>query len=54
MIHRTTKPSYAVMTNLYDTIRELFKDDKLYYTSKELEELKKDDSKIFITKDNQT
>ncbi len=44
------KPSYAVLTNLYDTIRELIKDEKFYYTSTEQEELKKDKSNIFISK----
>lgn len=45
------KPSYAVMTNLYDTIRELIKDDKCYYTSKELEKIKSNKSNVFITKE---
>lgn len=48
------KPSYAVMTNLYDTIRELIKDDTFYYTSQELEKIRKDKSNIFITKENKT
>lgn len=38
------KPTYVVLTNLYDTIREIYKDKKYYYTPKELE------NKIIIEK----
>lgn len=51
---KRTKPSYAVMTNLYDTIRELIKDDKFYYTPTEIEKIKRNKSNLFITKERKT
>lgn len=48
------KPSYAVMTNLYDTIRDLIKDDKFYYTSKEIDKLKRNKSNVFIQNERKT
>ena len=38
------KPTYVVLSNLYDVIREIYKDKKYYYTPKELE------NKIIIEK----
>lgn len=39
MIIRQT-PTYAVMSNLYDVVREVVKDEQAYYTEQEFEEMK--------------
>lgn len=44
------KPSYAVMCNLYDTIRELVKEDKFYYNSTDIEKIKQNKNNIFLQK----
>ncbi len=45
------KPSYAVLTNLYDTIRELYKDEKFYYTSDEQKKIIENKSNVIITRE---
>ena len=42
-------PTTAVLTNLYDFINATFQDSDLYYTDKEVEELKKNPNNIFLT-----
>lgn len=39
MIYRS-KPTYAVMTNIYDTINAIFKSDDYFYTQEEVADLK--------------
>jgi len=46
-IHRS-KPTAAVLTNLYDYINKTFHDTDLYYTKEELEKLKNNDNYIFL------
>lgn len=48
MIYRS-KPTYAVMTNIYDTINAIFKDNDYYYTEEEVADLK--DKLVIIPKE---
>lgn len=45
-----SKPTYAVLTNLYDTIRDIIKDDESYFTDEEIAEKKENESNIFLKK----
>ena len=42
------KPTTAVMTNLYDTIRKTIHDVDAYYTPEQVEALKQDKNNIFL------
>lgn len=46
-ITRTT-PTTAVLTNLYDIIREIIKDTEAYYTAEEIEALKENKENVFL------
>lgn len=46
------KPTYNDLKNMYDVIKSIMGDKDIYYTPEEVENLKKDKSKIFLTKEN--
>lgn len=46
-------PTTAVMTNLYDTINQLYKSSEYYYTEDELKELKENKDNIFLERGKQ-
>ena len=46
-IHRNT-PTAAVLSNLYDFIKETFQDADLYYSQDELQKLKENENTIFL------
>lgn len=43
------QPTKENLIKLYDVLNEIFKDESCFYTSKQVEELKKDESNIFIS-----
>ena len=43
------EPTKAVLANLYQVIRTIFEDEEFYYTKEQIEELKKNNSNIFLT-----
>lgn len=51
MVYRKI-PTYAVLTNLYDVIREVVKSDETFYSDLEVEELKEDENNNFIERGN--
>lgn len=51
MVYRKI-PTYAVLTNLYDVIREVVKTDEAFYSDLEVEELKEDENNNFIERGN--
>lgn len=50
-IHRS-KPTVAVLTNLYNIIKETIQDEDAYYTTEQTEALKKDPNNIFLQVNN--
>lgn len=51
MVYRKI-PTYAVLTNLYDVIREVVKNDEAFYSDLEVEEFKEDENNNFIERGN--
>ena len=45
-------PTVAVMTNLYNIIKETIQDEDAYYTTYQTEALKKDPNNIFLQVNN--
>lgn len=43
-----TEPTPKALKNIYDVCNEIFKDEKLFYTSNEVKELKNNKDNIFI------
>lgn len=41
-------PTDEALKKIYDVCNEIFKDEKLFYSSKEVKQLKKDKDNIFI------
>lgn len=46
------QPTYNDLKNLYDTIKAIMGDKDIYYTPEEVENLKKDKSNIFLSREN--
>lgn len=46
------QPTYNDLKNMYDTIKAIMGDKDIYYTPEEVENLKKDKSNIFLTREN--
>ena len=46
--------TYYDLKKLYDVINEIMGDKDIYYTPKEIEDLKKDKTNIFLSKENPT
>ena len=42
------EPTQAVLANLYQVVRELFDDEEFYYSTEQIEEMKKDEKNIFL------
>ena len=49
-----SKPTVAVMTNLYNTIRETIQDADAYYTTEQIKALKQDPNNIFLKDERKT
>lgn len=47
------KPTYNNLKIMYDTIRAIMGDKDIYYTPEEVENLKKDKTNIFLTRENE-
>lgn len=45
---KRSKPTVAVLTNLYNVIHETIQDKEAYYTKEQIEEMKKNPSNIFL------
>ena len=41
-------PTVAVMTNLYNIIKETIQDNEAYYSQEQIDELKKNPNNIFL------
>ena len=46
------QPTYNDLKNLYDTIKAIMGDKDIYYTPEEVENLKKDKTNIFLSREN--
>jgi hypothetical protein len=46
------QPTYNDLKILYDTIKAIMGDKDIYYTPEEVENLKKDKTNIFLTREN--
>lgn len=46
------KPTYNNLKNMYDTIKAIMGDKDIYYTPEEVENLKKDKTNIFLTRES--
>ena len=46
------QPTYNDLKNMYDTIKAIMGDKDIYYTPEEVENLKKDKTNIFLTREN--
>lgn len=46
------QPSYNDLKNMYDTIKAIMGDKDIYYTPEEVENLKKDKTNIFLTRES--
>ena len=46
------QPSYNDLKILYDTIKDIMGDKDIYYTPEEVDNLKKDNTNIFLTREN--
>lgn len=46
------QPTYEQLKNMYDTIKAIMGDKDIYYTPEEVENLKKDKTNIFLTREN--
>lgn len=46
------QPTYNNLKIMYDTIKTIMGDKDIYYTPEEVENLKKDKSNIFLTREN--
>lgn len=46
------QPTYNNLKIMYDTIKTIMGDKDIYYTPEEVEDLKKDKSNIFLTREN--
>lgn len=46
------QPTYNNLKNLYDTIKAIMGDKDIYYTPEEVENLKKDKTNIFLTRES--
>lgn len=46
------QPTYNNLKIIYDTINAIMGDKDIYYTPEEVEDLKKDKSNIFLTREN--
>lgn len=47
------QPTYEQLKNMYDTIKAIMGDKDIYYTPEEVENLKKDKTNIFLTRENE-
>ena len=47
------KPTYNNLKIMYDTIKAIMGDKDIYYTPEEVENLKKDKTNIFLTRENE-
>ena len=45
---KRSKPNVAVLSNLYNVIKETIQDKEVYYTSKQIEELKNNPQNVFL------
>ena len=45
---KRSKPTVAVLTNLYNVIHDTIQDAEAYYTPEQIETLKKDPNNIFL------
>lgn len=48
------KPTVAVMTNLYNIIKETIQDNEAYYSLEQIDELKKNPNNIFLKSERKT
>jgi len=48
------KPTVAVMTNLYNIIKETIQDNEAYYTLEQIDILKKNPNNIFLKSERKT
>lgn len=46
------KPTYNNLKIMYETINKIMGDKDIYYTPEEVENLKKDKTNIFLTREN--
>lgn len=49
---KRNKPTVAVLTNLYNTIRNTIHDADAYYSTNQIEALKRDPNNIFLQSNN--
>ena len=45
---KRSKPTVAVLSNLYSVIQEAIQDEKAYYTKEQIEEMKKNPNNNFL------